>query len=227
MLREIAAGQVWTADMPVSKGGFDFGARMTVVRLPQGELWVHSPVALGPDLKKALDDLGPVRSIVAPARFHFEHAAEFARAYPKAHLYCSPGLAGKLKTDRPAKVLTSHPEPEWRGALDQSPFRGSPLYEEVDFYHPASGTLIVTDLLFNIPQEQATPATRFWSAVWGIAGGVSASRSFRLFAWDRKSVRESVERIDAWEFDRILLSHGDIVERDAKNAFERAFAGLL
>ncbi len=227
MLREIAPGEVWAADMPVSKGGFDFGARMTVVRLPQGELWVHSPIALDPNLKTALAVLGPVRHIVAPGRFHYEHLAEFAQAYPEARLYCSPGLAGKLKVERPPKVLTSHPEPDWQGVLDQSPFRGSPLYEEVDFFHPATGTLIVTDLLFNIPQEKARPSTRFWSTVWGITGGVSPSRSFRFFAWDRQAVRESIERIDTWEFDRIILSHGEIVERDAKNAFEKAFAAFL
>ena len=41
------------------------------------------------------------------------------------------------------------------------------------------------------------------------------------------AVVKSLERILAWEFDRIILSHGDVVERGGKTAFRRAFAWLL
>lgn len=40
--------------------------RMTIIRLPDGELWVHSQVACMPDLVAAVEALGPVAAIIAP-----------------------------------------------------------------------------------------------------------------------------------------------------------------
>src|SRR5262249_51777678 len=77
-LQPLAADQLWIADMDAQRGGFEFGARMTVVRLPGGELWLHSLVALTPELRQELDGLGPVRFLVAPNRLHYQHLAEFA-----------------------------------------------------------------------------------------------------------------------------------------------------
>src|SRR5690242_14804067 len=67
ILREPAPGQLWIAEMPAAKFGFEFGARMTVVRLPGGGLFLHSPIALTPELRRELDALGPVRCVIAPS----------------------------------------------------------------------------------------------------------------------------------------------------------------
>jgi glyoxylase-like metal-dependent hydrolase (beta-lactamase superfamily II) len=48
------------------------------------------------------------------------------------------------------------------------------------------------------------------------------------FGWkDRSAARASLERILAWDFDRIVISHGDLVERDAKNVARRAWRRVL
>ena len=44
--------------------------RGAVIKLSDGSLWVHSPVNLDPELKSAMDALGPVKHIVTP---NFEH----------------------------------------------------------------------------------------------------------------------------------------------------------
>ena len=43
MLREIAPG-LWVAERPHRFAGVELGARMTVIRLADGGLFVHSPV---------------------------------------------------------------------------------------------------------------------------------------------------------------------------------------
>src|SRR2546430_2603580 len=125
MLRALASDQLWIADMPAKRLGFEFGARMTVLRLSDGSLFVHSPVALGAELKRELNALGPVRFVVSPARFHFMLVAEFAAAYPDARIYAVPGSQRRLKGISLSGVLGDNPEPEWADILDQTLFRGS------------------------------------------------------------------------------------------------------
>jgi Domain of unknown function (DUF4336) len=225
MLQELAPDQLWIADAPFALMGFELGARMTLVRLPGG-LFIHSPVALTPDLKAALDRLGPVACLVAPSRYHYLHAAEFARAYPDARLFCAPRLEPGLKGLPLAGALGDEPPPDWAGVLEQSPFRGSSLYDEVDFFHPATRTLILTDLLFNIPRRRPW-LTRLIARSLGILGRPGLSPSFRLTMRDRAAARASIERLLAWDFDRVIFSHGDIIETGGKEALQGAFAWLL
>jgi len=61
----------------------------------------------------------------------------------------------------------------------------------------------------------------------GVLDHLAPSRMFRLFLRDRQAARQSLERILAWDFDRVIVSHGDIVETGGGNQFRQAFAWLL
>ena len=57
------AADLWVADRPFKlplRFG-DIGCRMTVIRLADGGLFLHSPVPLDAALRAALDQIGPVR----------------------------------------------------------------------------------------------------------------------------------------------------------------------
>ena len=57
--------RIWIADGPVLPwNGMPFPTRMTVVLLDDGSVWVHSPIALVPDLAAAVERLGTVRHLV-------------------------------------------------------------------------------------------------------------------------------------------------------------------
>ena len=92
--------------------------------------------------------------------------------------------------------------------------------------HPLSRTLLLTDLCFNIPTDRSW-ATRLTARILGVLGRLSTSRSFRLFLRDRDAARRSVARILAWDFDRVIISHGSMVKTDGKAAFRQAFGWLL
>ncbi|HEY1585676.1 MAG TPA: hypothetical protein VGH63_08305, partial [Polyangia bacterium] len=48
------------------------------------------------------------------------------------------------------------------------------------------------------------------------------------FAWgDKSRVREGMERILAWDFERVILSHGDIITRDARQIVAQAWRKIL
>jgi hypothetical protein len=225
-LRELASGQLWVADMRAARAGFEFGARMTVVRMPDGGLWLHSPVEPTPALRGAVDGLGPVRFLVSPSRMHVAHLPQFAAAYPAARVFAAPNFKQELPGVTTVVPLGDAPDPGWEGTLEQAVFRGSRLYDEVVFSHQPSGTLILTDLLFNIPPGRGW-STRLWAGLLGILGRPSASRSFGLTIRDRAAVRASLERILAWDWDRLVLAHGDVVESGGKAAFRRAFSRFL
>ena len=70
---------VWGAERPFAWLGIDVNGRGAVVKLSDGSLWVHSPVNLDPELKAAMDALGPVKHIVTP---NFEHNKFAQQACP-------------------------------------------------------------------------------------------------------------------------------------------------
>jgi hypothetical protein len=202
------------------------GRRMTVVRLPTGDLFVHSPADLRPELRAALTELGDVRLVVPASSLH-GHASmgHYQRAYPDAELFATPGLARKRPELDFAGELGGRPDPRWADALDQTLFRGHRMLEEVVFLHRPSRSLIVGDTCFNIERD-APLTTRLWA--WGPKRSPRAGPTplFKLAIRDKGAARDSVERVLRWDFERIVVGHGAIVERDGPDVFREAWAWL-
>jgi hypothetical protein len=85
---------------------------MTVIRLADGTLMLHSPVALDPPLKRALDEIAPVRRSSAEQGAPPAHPG-YVQAYPDALLCGAPGLAEKRPDLRIQHVLTDPPPATW------------------------------------------------------------------------------------------------------------------
>jgi len=221
------APNLWVVDRPFKLPyvGVEIGTRMTCIRLANGRLFLHSPVKLDPVLRNSLDALGEVRAIVAPNKLHHLFVAEYVRSYPRAGAYSAPSLS-KKRPDLPfTGELCDKPQTEWRGQIEQHLFRGAPALNEVVFFHPATRTLILTDLAFNISKEAAKRSPLFYW-LWDV-GHFGPHRFVRLRGIrNRQAARESVETILSWNFDRIIVSHGDVLATDAHNRFAAAFAFL-
>ncbi len=50
------------------------------------------------------------------------------------------------------------------------------------------------------------------------------SRTIRLLVKDRQAARASAHKILEWPFERVVVAHDTIVEQDAHEAVEKAFA---
>jgi hypothetical protein len=199
---------------------------MTVVRLAGERLLLHSPVALDPDLRAQLDALGQVRFAVAPNRVHHLHAGDVARAYPGARLWIGPGLERKRPDLVHEAVLTDDAPEEWRDEVGQVFFRGRPYEYEVTFFHRASRTLILCDLAFNFGPRAAT-STRLLMKLIRSYGHLGPSKLDPFLIRDRRAARESLERILAWDFDRIIVSHGEVLESGGHEILRRGYSWLL
>jgi len=228
VLRALAlAPGLHVLDRPFRFRGLEIGTRATVVTLDSGDLLVHSPVRFGEDVRAALAPLGPVRHLVAPNRMHHLALGDWARAYPAASLHGAPGLAKKRPDLAFATVLDDVAPQAWAGQLAQMLLLGAPRYNEVAFLHQRSGTLVLADALFGWGSEHP-PLTRLGARLLGAYGRWARPHN-ALFGTvaHPAALRESIERVLAWDFDRIVISHGRIVERRGREVLRDAYAFLL
>lgn len=203
--------------------GIDFGGRMTVIGLASGDLFLHSPVHLSDSLRGELDALGKVKYVIAPNRFHHLHIGEYAKAYPEAELYAAPGLPEKRRDIRFTGVLAHGAEYGWQGEVEHLSFGGIPILNEVVFFHAKSRTLIFADLIFHFSHDLST-AQSIFARVDDVYKEPKVSRLTRLlFLKNKTEARRSADRVLSWDFDRVLLAHKDVVEKDGYEAVRRAF----
>jgi hypothetical protein len=224
MLNELAP-DLWTVERPLRFVGIEVGTRMTVIRLPGNELFLHSPVSLDPGLRKELDALGRVRFAVAPNRFHHLYVGEVAAAYPGVELLAAPGLPAKRRDVAFHAELGDESPPDWTGQIEQCVVRGFPMINEVVFLHPSSRTLLVSDLAYNL-SPRSPLATRVAFRLLG-ATGFGPTLLERLLVRDRTAARESFERILAWDFGRVIVAHGRVLEHGGREALRTSYRWLL
>lgn len=226
VLREIEPDRLWVAEHGLRVAGMELGRRMTIVRLPDGGLWLHSPSRPGAELRARLGPIGPVRFLVAPNRFHHRWLDTWQAAYPAAELIGAPGLADKRDDLEFDGTLGRTADPRWTDAIEQHLVGGAPRLSEVVFHHRATRTLVVTDLCFHL-----RPASLSWTGLVTRALGtyrrLATSRLVRLAIEDRDAFRDSIERILAWDVERLVMGHGEIVQDGAGERLRRAFEWLL
>lgn len=224
MLRKLDEN-LWVAEQPLRFMGLAVGARMTIIRLADGGLWVHSPLRLTPERRQAVEALGPVRFLVAPNKYHHLFIGEWMAAYPQARAYAAPGLPEKRKDLSFHAVLSDQAPAEWSGQIELLPWRGAPMLSEVVFFHRPSRTLVLTDMAHNVGPDAAA-TTRFFFRLFGGYGRLGTSLVERMVNRDRPAVRRTVDTILQWDFQRVIIAHGHIVEGNGTQAFREAYAWL-
>ena len=198
---------------------------MTVLRLPDRSLVLHSPVQLDASLSQALRELGPVKWLVGPNKVHHLFLGDYVKAFPDAALCGAPGLAEKRRDLAFQHVLAPQPPPGWPESVKLQLVEGAPQMNEVALLHAPSRTLVLTDLVFNVTRDAPNHARLFHWLV-GATGRFGPHRLIRLFIRDRAAARRSLDRILAWDFDRIVMSHGEVLETGGRRLLEQAFAYL-
>jgi hypothetical protein len=217
-LRLIAEG-LWVAEEPLAVLGVPAGRRMSVVALDDGALWLHSPADLTAELQRELEAIGTSRYVVAPSAIHGVMSMD---QYTGVERFGGPGVARRRQELGLTAELGDTPDPRWAAHLDQALIPMRPLGGEVVFLHRSSGSLIVGDAVWNV-----APDAPLRTRVWAGGRGPRITPLFRGLLGERDGVRAAIERILAWDFDRIVVGHGPMVETGGRAAFERAYRFLL
>lgn len=215
---------VWVCDRPFHVLGMNVGTRMTVVRLADGGLFLHSPVKLTAGLRGELEALGPIRHAVGPNLHHHLYLSDYA-GLPGVRLYASPGLAAKAKKVAFDEELGDAAPAAWQGQLDQHCFQGAPFMSEVVFFHRASGSLLLADLCFNFVEHPQWLA-RSWLRLMGGLGRFGPPRHVRILFRDKAAARRSVDAILAWDVRRVVVTHGVVLQQSGRRVLREAFAFL-
>lgn len=208
------AENVWIVDAhPIHRAGMPLPLRMTVIRLADGGLWLHSPTRFEPGLAAALDQLGPIRHLVAPSFGHWMFLRAWQDAYPAATTWAAPGVRRRRQV-RAAGLRIDHElsdvaPPDWADELEQVVIQAGG-FAEVDFFHKPSRTLVLTDLVVNIEAERLPDVWRPPARLLGVLAphGKAPAYLRALLHANRGQILEPVARLLALEPERVIFAHG-------------------
>jgi len=235
--------QIWTFTQPFSRNGLvKIGLRGTVIKLRTNDLFVINPVSAEQDgeiIKRKLDELGKVRWIACPDLKHHLFAKQYKDWFPDAQVIGMEGLPEKKK-DLHFDIIHGqnfHTQ-KWgfEDEIDSAYFSGF-VNKDVAYFHRPTKTLIVADLLFNLPANEAYSMTNT-SPKSGLLSRFANNvmnpfsnwhRGFLKLAGlkDKNAMKQDAQKVLGWDFDKILMCHGDPIETNAKEAWKSAYRSYL
>lgn len=216
---------IWQVRQALVVNGVPAHTRMTVVRLPDGTLWVHSPIAPNAELAVQLQQLGPVAAVVAPNCAHHLFARAFIQAFPQAKLYLAPGL-GRKRPDLAGEPLPEAPG-SWQPELAYLLWRGMPMVNETVWFHRPSGTLILTDVCQWWDGAALPWQAELWARLTRVRGRLGVPLHVRAVVRDAEAAAASAREILAWPIRRISVAHDALIETQAHQRLALALAPML
>lgn len=208
-----------------------FTTRMTVVRLASGDLWLHSPIKFDAKLAREISAMGTVRHLVSPNQFHYAHIGEWAKAFPDAITWASPGVRGRARARHVdvdfKRDLDSEAPEEWSREMEQILFPGG-YFKEFIFFHKDSKTLILADTIVNLELGKLDEPWRTAAKLTGMYhphGQVFFGMRLPLLL-QRRRADAAIKRFHSWRPERIVLSHGRCIEKVAAKVIDSIFGSL-
>lgn len=217
---------IWTASFPIRFAGAWFPHVMTLIRLPDGSVLLHSPCRLSNAMATDIASVGVVKHIVAPNWFHDLYLRDYRAAYPQATLW-GPRFLQRLKGTNLIDGVLEDPLP-WSETLTHSTVRGLLTFDETMFFHKETATLIVADLLMNILIPDDAPFfTRAAFRLTGAQNRLCVFPLLRLAVTDAGSLKRAAAQMLAWKPQNIIVAHGSPITNDAQSKLRSAVSRLV
>ena len=232
MLKQIDR-HLWVAEQPLKFLGLPVGTRMTVILLSGERLLLISPIKIDEETKAQLALIGKVEVIIAPNLFHHLYLAECQRIYPQAELIAPSGLETK-KPNLAVDKIFFRDEISFDSELEYILFDGFQVLippkivtvNEIVFFHPESKTLILTDTAFNFDRNFPL-VTQLATRILGCYQNLRPSLLEKIAIKDREKVKNSIQKIMDWDFQRVIMAHGNIVDNNAKEQLKLGYQWFL
>lgn len=208
---------IWTVEgptVPYRVGPFTVPCptRSTLLADPEGQIWIHSPVAYSRNLHASIEALGPIAGLIAPNSFHHLSLGEWSSHLADASIVIAPDLEGRFGALKPRMMALAQfgrtNGPKWLAT--EIVDGGS--WCEIAFYHYSSRSLVLTDILQNFDLARITgwPAKALLTVCGARRGPVVSiellAMAFR--AGKLPQVRESLAKIQRMSARRVLIAHG-------------------
>jgi len=215
VLKPVAEG-IWIVDSgPFRVAGIiPVPVRMTVVRLSGGAIWLHSPTQWSEALQRNLESLGPIRHLIVPNPFHWSFVRGWQSHCPAARVAAAEGTKSRwLVRQRGPGIdleIGDAACPDWSDDFDQVIVRARFLFREVIFFHRASRTAILTDLVVNLDAQKVTTWQRPGVSAMGSLGPVGKAPVYARIAYKMNGMQAAAAaaHVIGLKPERVIFSHG-------------------
>jgi hypothetical protein len=215
---------LWT--VTGSLPGMSLKRVMTLIRLEDGRVLVHSAIALDEAAMGEIEAWGRPAVLLVPNAYHRLDAPAYLSRYPGLEVYCPKGA--RAQVEKVVKVDGDYGDVPDDPTVSLEHLDGVRFAEGVVVVRSgARATLVVNDAVFNIPHGSGLPGFIF-RYITGSTGGPRVSRLFRIFAVnDKRALAGHLRRLaDTPDLCRVIVSHHrPITDRPAETL--RAVADRL
>jgi hypothetical protein len=216
--REIA-DDVVVMSFPWRVFGIDFSRNVTLLRLGDGRVVIHSTAPFTEEDVAAIRAFGEPAWLVDATLMHDTFAKE-GRAALMGLPYLAP--SGFKEVSGVATQPLDPSPSDWGGEIEVLKLEGTKKNEHA-LFHRRSRTLVVADLFFSFAPETRGWARFFARRIMGLPPSLfGVSRFFRLLIADKEAFARSVRKMLEWDFERVVVAHREPLETGAKSAVERA-----
>jgi len=225
MLRQLDS-TLWVNEVHFPLMGINFGNRMTCVRLSDNSMWLHSPTRFVKSTYEKTEKLGNIKYLITPSLMHNLFVMDWKKHQPDVQII-APAQVKKVTADIHFDDQTiDHINQLFNREISCIPIKGIPLLQEYAFIHHSSKTLILTDLAFNFG-NQTSGWTKLFLKLYGAYNKFGPTITVRASVKDKTAFVNSIQYIAAQDFNRIIVSHGNIVENNGNAIFTEAFKKYL
>lgn len=215
------ARNLWIKSYPLSVLGTQHGRNVTFIRLASGRVVIHSTGPFTTRDVAQIRSLGAVSWLLEAMLLHDTYARTARDLFSGTPFLAPPGFSEAVKFSTTPLL----PAPlEWKGELEVFALEGIPRLKEYICLHVPTRTLIVADLVASFSDDERGWDRFFHRSIAGFKRYPGMSRIFRMCIRDRPAFRKSLEPIMAADFDRIIVGHGTVIERDGRALLTRGLA---
>ncbi|MDX2314262.1 MAG: DUF4336 domain-containing protein [Gammaproteobacteria bacterium] len=219
-MRKIST-RMWVQDDSMQMMGIRLPLRMTLVKLADDSMWMHTPTPHNPQIRNRVAAMGELKHIVAPSNGHNLFLEDWQRSFPDAGIYVADGVPKKRPNLKNYTLLRDLDTPPWEDDLQMLTMAGAPLWDEHMFYYARGKTLLVTDFFQNytgVKQKgMGKIITKLLLEPLGFKGKCLAPPLKTRFAVkDKNALRASLDKLWDLDIECVVPAHGDIFEQDAK-----------
>lgn len=215
------AENLWLLSYPLKLLGADLRRNVTIMRLEDSKLLIHSTGPFTREDEAAIRQLGQPAWLVDAMLRHDTYSQEALTVFPGVPYLGPDGFAEVV--GYPTERLIPPPS-EWAGQVRVLELQGVPSMRETVMLHVASRTLIVADLAMNFPNDGPLWQELLLKIAVGKHHAPGISRSFKVMVKDELSLKQSITEMMTWDFDRLIVGHGSPILSDAKAKLRAALS---
>lgn len=144
---------------------------------------------------------------------HDTFAKERRLAFPGIPYFAPEGFSEVVGFS----TTTIVPPPiEWDGELLALEIQGTPEARDTALFHVPSRALILTELIFNFDGDEPIWTELLLRVAVGGNHYPGMPRPVKAGVKDEAAFQSSLATILGWDFDRVIVGHGDVIEHGGK-----------